>query len=323
VVQASCLSAVRRMQSLWLALLALALLAAPAHADLVIDPPDKPNEDIQELMGRLAGGAMPLPARAEYFAHYSPVVRRAASFSLMREGQKAMPLILEALKAKDRRVLRAGCDALCGPFGVGMVGRGRKELQAVMTPDIAGQAVPHLIKLLDHPDLYVRDGALLALSNCGKAAAPHLDRIAKFRDDPDWWLRSGASTVIKNIGPPESDRYAEDMTRTFLAEQRVYAKRRYMEMAAQFIQTSGKNEQVLQLVSQAMLTTEHAYYRWVLIEALSNAGPKAAPAPPAIATLIAKHQTTLKETKDAKLRGNLEREVATLEKLHKRLAPKK
>ena len=72
-------------------------------------------------------------------------------------------------------MIRGACDALGGKYA--MNGRDRPDLRKAMTPEIAGQAVPKLLPLLQHPDTYVREGALLALSNCGTAAAKNLDKI--------------------------------------------------------------------------------------------------------------------------------------------------
>lgn len=299
------------------------VLAARAGAELTIDPPGKPNEDIYDLMERLKTDQMPLAGRFEYFAHYSPVVRRAASFSLMREGAKAMPYIRKALKSKDKRVIRAGCDALCGPFGVGMVGRGRKELQAVMTPDIAGAAAPLLAKLLDHEDVYVRDGALLALSNCGKAAVPYLDKVAAFANDPDWWLRSAASKVIKNVGPPQADRYAEAMTRRFVREPYVYPKRRLQEMVIQLVRTGGKHKQILEIIARDLPGRKRDYFRYLSLEALWKLGPKALPALPAVDKLLQAEQQLLAKAKNAKARASAEREIAYLRKVRDRISPSK
>ena len=299
------------------------LLAARAGGELKIDPPGKPNEDVYDLIERFKSGKMPIEKRAEYFAHYNPVVRREASMSLMREGAKAMPYVLKALKSKDKRVIRAGCDALCGPFGVGMVGRGRRELQAVMTPDIAGRAAPMLAKLLDHEDVYVRDGALLALSNCGKAAAGYLDKVAKFRDDPEWWLRSAASKVIKNVGPPAADRHAEAMTRRFLREPYVYPKRRLQEMVIRLVETGGKRKEILRIITQDLAGRENDYFRYIVLEGLLKLGPKAHIALPAVEKLLKKERQLLAKAKDAKQRTGIEREISYLEKVRKRLQPPK
>ena len=301
----------------------IGLPAAMAGGGPKVDPPGKPNEDIYDLMERFTSGEMTIEQRVEYFAHYSPVVRRAVSQSVMREGAEALPHILKALKSTDVRVIRAGCDALVGPFGVGMVGRGRKELQAIMTPDIAGRAAPALAKLLDHKDVYVRDGALLALSNCGKAAVPYLDKVAKFADDPEWWLRSAASKVIKNVGSPEADRYAEAMTQRFLREPYVYPRRRLQEMTIDLIQTGGKAEKILQIIAADLIGSERDYDRYLVLEALWKLGAKARPAQPAVEKLLAKEQAALAKARDAALRAKIEKEIAYLQKVRDRISPPK
>jgi len=299
-----------------------ALLAAQAGAREPMDPPSKPNEDIYDIIERLAGDEMTLAQRAEYFTHYSPVVRREASKSLMREGKKAMPFITKALQSKDKRVIRAGTDALSGPFGVGGVGRGRKELQAVMTPDIAGAAAPLLAKLLDHKDLYVRDGALLALSNCGKAAVPYLEKIVKMtRTAEHWWVRSSASKVIKRVGAPQSDTYAETMTRTFVAEPYVYPKRRLQEMVIELVKTGGKSGQVLQIVADALPRQKRDYFRYLLLEGLYKLGSDAAPALPAVEKLLTQEQQALAKAPRGE-RAAIEKEIAYIVKVRDRIKPK-
>ncbi|MBL7134752.1 MAG: hypothetical protein ISS78_11685 [Phycisphaerae bacterium] len=299
-----------------------ALLAAQAGAREPMDPPGKPNEDIYDIIERLAGDEMTLAQRAEYFTHYSPVVRREASKSLMREGKKAMPLITKALKSKDKRVIRAGTDALSGPFGVGMVGRGRRELQAVMTPDIAGAAAPLLAKLLDHDDLYVRDGALLALSNCGKATVPYLDKVVKMTANDHWWVRSSASKVIKRVGAPQSDKHAETMTRKFVAEPYVYPKRRLQEMVIELVKTGGKKTQVLQIVADALPLQKRDYFRYLLLEGLYKLGPDAAGALGGVEKLMAQEQQALARAPRGE-RAAIEKEIAYIQKVLDRIKPSK
>jgi len=308
------------MKQLALIAAVAALLTGMAGAIEPVDPPGKPNEDIYDIIERLAGEEMTLAQRAEYFEHYSPVVRREASKSLMREGRKAMPLIVKALKSKDRRVIRAGTDALSGPFGVGGVGRGRKELQAIMTPDIAGAAAPLLAKLLDHDDLYVRDGALLALSNCGKAAVPYLDKIVTMTANDHWWVRSSASKVIKRVGTPQSDKHAEAMTRTFVAEPYVYPKRRLQEMMIELVKGGGRSAEVLQIIADALGRQKRDYFRYLLLEGLYKLGPDAKAALPAVEKLLESEQAALAEAPRGE-KTTIEKEIAYLVKVRDRINP--
>ncbi len=149
---------------------------APCTTGLSIDPPGQPNEGLGDMIDEVFGRATTLPTRdvpiaerAKYFGHFDSRIRRMAAYSLMREGQAAMPYIIKALKSDDIRVIRAGCDAIAGSFGMNGLGKGNYRKQ--MTPDIAGAAAPYLLPLLQHEDMYVREGVLMALSNCGEAAA--------------------------------------------------------------------------------------------------------------------------------------------------------
>ncbi len=107
-----------------------------------------------------------------------------------------------------------------------MNGLGKGNHRDVMTPDIAGGAVPKLLPLLKHEDLYVREGALMALSNCGKEAAKHLDKIVPLADDDDWWVRAGVAYVLHHVDQPETGNYVSAAVRSMLAEQSVYARNR-------------------------------------------------------------------------------------------------
>ncbi len=79
----------------------LCLLVVGPGMALEIDPPGRPNEDASAIVERLNDRSIPLEARVAYFSHYNPVVRMAASKSVMLEGEKAVPFIQKALKSKS------------------------------------------------------------------------------------------------------------------------------------------------------------------------------------------------------------------------------
>ncbi len=199
----------------------------PNTTGLTMDPPGRPNAEFEPLRTALSERTMPIEKRAKYLGHPDPRIRRSAAWSLMAEGAKAMPFILKALDSEDIRVIRAGTDALTGGFN--MNGRGTPDLRRAMTPDIAGAAVPQLLPLLDHEDVFVRQGALLALSSCGKAATKHLDKITALADDEDWWVRAGVAHVLHYTQQPETADYVEATIRNYLTEKSIFGKNRLRE----------------------------------------------------------------------------------------------
>ena len=140
------------------------------------------------------------------------------------------------------------------------------------------------------------------MSNCGKAAAGYLEKVAKFRDDPEWWLRSAASKVIKNVGPPHADRHAEAMTRRFVREPYVYPKRRLQEMMIRLVETGGKRKEVLAIIAKDLAGQKSDYFRYIILEGLLKLGPKANAVLPAVEELLNKERQLLAKTKDAKQR---------------------
>jgi len=212
----------------------LTTVLPPVTTGVAVDVPGTPNECLGAMVEDFIGvkdgeplGKTPPAERAEYFGHFDPRIRRAAAYSLMAEGHKAMPHILKALASKDVRVIRAGCDALAGNYR--MNGRGMPHLREAMTPEISGRAVPSLLPLLKHEDVYVREGALMALANCGKAAAQHLPEITRLADDSDWWVRAGVSYVLAYVTEPETGDHAQGTVRNFRDEKSIFGKNRLRE----------------------------------------------------------------------------------------------
>ncbi|MBT3202191.1 MAG: hypothetical protein HN350_19990, partial [Phycisphaerales bacterium] len=206
----------------------------PVTTGLTVDAPGKPNDSISPLRADFIGdrGAnaprkTPLDQRAKYMGHFDSRIRRDAAYSLMADGAKAMPYILKALDSNDIRVIRAGCDALGGNYR--MNGRGMSNLRQAMTTDIAGQAVPKLLPLLKHKDAYVREGALMALANCGKAAAPHLDKVNALANDEEWWVRAGVAYVLGYVEEPQTQGKADKLIEAFAKETSVFGRNRLRE----------------------------------------------------------------------------------------------
>jgi len=281
----------------------------PLTTGLTMDPPGKPNEEHQDLFEMMSKRTAPIAQRAKYLGHYDPRIRRQAAYSLMGDGAKAMPFILKALGSKDIRVIRAGCDALAGPFG--FAARGRKELRAAMTPDIAGQAVPKLLPLLDHDDTYVREGALLALSNCGKAAAKHLPRIVRLAEDDDWWVRAGVGHVLRFIDAPETADHASETIDNFRAEESIYGKNRLREALVEMAARGHAADRIVRALI-ADLVGDDGYDSSMALDALGRIGPPARPATPII-------QERLEQAK-AKEKPN-DRQIRKIEGILRRINP--
>lgn len=263
---------------------ALETVLPPCTTGLAIDPPGGCNDSLGDMRERLIPArdakepiAMPLAERARYLGHLDSRIRRLAAFSLMSEGSAAMPFIREALRSDDIRVVRAGCDAIAGSFGMNGLGKGnfRKE----MTPDIAGAAVPDLLPLLRHEDLYIRERALLALSNCGKAAARHLDQVSAAADDEDWWVRSAAAQVLHYVREPETAEQIATTIRNYLAEESTFGRNRLRSAVAEMAKRGhGAEEAVAALLEEA--EGESGFHAAMALGALADVGPAARAALP-------------------------------------------
>lgn len=260
-----------------------ATLPALSAAALQTDPEGKPNEDGQEVCDRLASGSMAPKDIYEYFAHYSPVIRVRASHAMLAKDEGADPFIIRGLKSKDKRVVRASCDAISG-FGGWAADRMKKR--PAPTPERAAMVVPHLVPLLEHEALYVRDGALLALSRCGKKAAPHLPRVAEFLSDEEWWLREGAAMVLAGVGSPEADRYAVRLARTLLGERHIMCLNSMSRSLKSLMTTAAASKEVALVIGKGLAGMERAYIRQRGRDVLDGMGTKAKEALPHVDRLI-------------------------------------
>jgi len=280
----------------------------PNTTGLTIDPPGEPNEDFEPLRRGLSERTMPIEQRAKYLGHPDPRIRRSAAWSLMAEGAKAMPYILKALDSKDIRVIRAGTDALTGGFN--MNGRGTPELRAAMTPDIAAAAVPKLLPLLDHEDVFIRQGALLALSSCGEAATRHLDKITRLADDEDWWVRAGVAHVLHYTQQPETADHAAATIRNYLAEKSVFGKNRLREALVGMAKRGHGSDAIVKA-----LIADGA------VSALGAIGPNAKAAVGLITERIQQAKARVAKAKTDRARAGAERQVKNLEGLLRKINP--
>lgn len=297
----------------YLGLLLVAGLAATS-CGARIDPPGKPNEDAYVILDKLKDRTIPIEERVGYFAHYNPMIRLRASMSVMMEGDKAIPHIRKALKSKDKRIIRAGCDALCGPFGIAVR---KRHLLAAMKPEAAAAAVPDLVPLLDHEDMYVREGALLALSNCGKAAAPHLPKVAEFLDDREWWLRNAAEKVIRGVGSPEADPYTTKLAKTFVKERDVYCMNQMAEALKHLMKTAGTSAAVSRILGEGLAGFPGPYHRYRPLSVLTVMGPKAKAALPALDAVIKSKEKMLERESKTKTPKELHWDYWSLENMKK------
>ncbi len=279
---------------------------------LTFDPEGQLNfslDDAAEKFGRSEENPqprVPLAERAKYLGHFDSRVRRLAAYSLMADGEEAMPYIIEALKSKDKRVARAGCDAIAGGFGMNGLGRGNHR--KIMTSDIAGEAVPYLLPLVKHEDMYTREGALMALSNCGKAAAPHLKEIVKAADDEDWWVRAGVAYVLRYIEEPECGEVVESTLRNFLAETSIFGRNRFRNALTVMARRGHGHEAIVEGLIQA--TKGEDWYRASnALNALAEIGPNAKAALPLFEAKLAEAKETYDTAKDPARKKSFERVV--------------
>jgi HEAT repeat protein len=253
-----------------------------------------------------------LAKRAQYFGHFDSRIRRLAAFSLMAEGEASMPFILEALGSDDTRVIRAGCDAIAGSFGMNGLGKG--NYRDVMTPDIAGAAVPQLLPLIQHEDMYVREGALLALSNCGKAAAAHLDKLTTAADDEDWWVRSAVAQVLHYVPEPETAEQIAATIKNYLAEESTFGRNRLRSaVVAMAKRGHGAEQAVAALIQEAK--GDNGYHAGQALGALAEIGPAAKPALPLFEEKLARAKERMAAAKDNAERRRIEKDVRRWERV--------
>lgn len=280
----------------------------PCTTGLVFDPPGKLNVTVRDVrndwLGLVNGqepeggprpSRMSIAERAKYFGHFDARVRLTASRSMMKEGKAAMPCIIKALQSDDVRVLRSACDAIAGEFS--MNGLGRDSSKGPMNSDVTGEAAPYLIPLVKHEDMYVRAGALMALSKCGKAAAKHLDKIVPAADDEDWWVRSGVAYVLGSIAEPQTGEFVESTVRNFLNEPSIYGKNRFREAITSMAKRGHGAEVIIDgLMKDAQ--SPNAFDRASALTALSGIGPNARKALPILEAKLEEARKAWQAEKD-------------------------
>ncbi len=255
-----------------------------------------PNEAGEAIFARLEDEATSLETIYSYFTHYSPVMRFKASQAMSKRGKASMPFLIKALQSGDKYQIRAACDAISQVrqfFGVS-VKTNRRTPQS-MTLEINAEAVPYMSPLLDHENMYIRAGALQALSRCGKAAAPHLPKVATFITDDEWWLRGGAAYVLQGVGSPEADKYLPSLAKTMLTERRIQCLNIMSATLKDLIRTSSNRQQLAEQIGEGLGQMHDYYHRLRGRDVLDAAGTDAGIALPYVNKLIAEMEETLKD----------------------------
>jgi HEAT repeat protein len=290
---------------------------APVTTGLAIDVPGKPNDSISPIRADFIGARgteperkTPLDQRAKYLGHVDSRIRRDAAYSLMADGAKAMPYILKALDSQDIRVIRAACDALGGNYR--MNGRGMNNLREAMTTEIAGRAVPKLIPLLKHEDAYIREGALMALANCGKAAAPHLDKITALANDEEWWVRAGVAYVLGYVQEPETKGKADGTIEAFTKEQSIFARNRFLESLVSMAKRGHNTDAIVKALIEET-KHPHGFYSSTAMSALGNIGYNAKAAAPLFEAKLAEAKEQLAAAKSESAKKKIERNIRSLQ----------
>ena len=267
------------------------LLVATCCPGMEIDPKDAPNEDGDLRVQLLMKDATTPEQIYAYFSHYSPVIRINASRAMHRKGKTAMPFILRGLAAEDRHIARAACDAISAFTGWSS---SRMNREGTMTPEIVSAAVPGLVLLLKREDVYLRDGALLALSCCGKAAAPHLETVATFLKADDWWLREAATLVIRSVGSPEADTYVVDLAWAITRERRIMCLQTMRDALKVLLKTSANGEDVALTLGKGLREMERDFIRQRGRDVLNSMGTNAVAALPLLTQLIEEGERHIK-----------------------------
>ena len=298
---------------------------APCTTGLALDVPGKPNIDLTTINTKFKGDnaegfvcKIPLAERAKYLGHYDPRIRLTAAVSLMAEGAKAVPYIREALHSKDVRVIRGGCDAIAGTFG--MRGLGKHNKRSVMTPAITGQLVPDILPLLKHPDAYVREGALLALSNCGAEAAKHLDAVNALADDDEWWVRAAVANVLRYVTEPQTGDNVTETIRNFLAEKSVFGRNRFRDALVEICKRGQACDQIVKALIEET-KSENAFNASCAVGALGSIGPNAKAAQYLFDAKLAKAKAQLAKTTDPDKKKQIERTIRDCERTISQMNP--
>ena len=287
----------------------------PNVTGLANDPAGKPNADIHEIRQKLDADGYSLDDRYKYFGHTNPIVRLRASLSMMRGGKDAIPYIRKALQSKDPRVVRAGCDAIAGPFGWA---KGRAESLPHMPPTVAGQLAGMFAELLDHEEMYIREGAILALSNCGEAAWPHLEKVAAKANDPEWWISAAVAHVMRLNETARIEKLTDAVAAAYRTEQSVYGRNRLRGGLVAMAKRGRQVDRVVELLMQEVRDGDD-YFAIMAMREIQGLGYLAKAAVPVVDERIAHYRALLAAAKTDRGRGHPEGQIKYLEGVKKRI----
>ena len=283
-----------------------------------------PNEFGSDITKKLKDEATTKEEIYAYFSHYSPVIRHHASQAMFRQGKEAMPLLSKALKSGDRYKIRAACDAISqfrGFFGVNVNPGKDGTYKNGMTREMNAEAVPYLAPLLDHKDMNVRMGALMALSRCGKAAAPHLAKSMTFLTDEDQWMRGAAVYVLQGVGSPEADKYLPAVAKARGEEIHVQPLNIMSAAMKSIINTCADKDKVLVLMGKELKGMFHEFHRSRGTAVLAAAGPDAKVALGYLDKIIKKDEKLVAKDPEAKGIGDVKWELKDMQKAREKIVP--
>ncbi len=214
-------------------------------------------------------------------------VRWAAALALSRHGTRAaraVPKLVEALAddrlwwAASRALWKIGRPAV--PALLAALGEPRSEVrrEAARTLGLIGApaAVPALAKALDDPDAVVRLKAGEALGRIGPPAEPAADALARLLGEPDEHLQTAGADAIRGIGPGAS-RAAPALARLLDGDTPIPLVT-YVQRALAALGEGAVPSLVAKL-------DEDPVDRRLAVEVLSEMGPSARAAAPALARL--------------------------------------
>jgi len=287
----------------------------PNTTGLANDPAGRPNADIHEIRQKLDADGYSLDDRYKYFGHTNPIVRLRASLSMMRGGKDAIPYIRKALQSKDPRVIRSGCDAIAGPFGWA---KGRAESLPHMPPALAGQLAGRLAGLIDHEEMYIREGAILAMGNCGEAAWPYLEKIAAKANDPEWWISAAVGHVMRLNTTAKIVNLTDAVAAAYRREQSVYGRNRLRSALVAMAKRGQQVDRVVELLMQEVRDGDD-YFAIMAMREIQGLGYLAKAAVPVVDERLAYYRAMLAETKTDRGRGYPEGQIKVLEGVKKRI----
>lgn len=176
------------------------------------------REDLVWSLARF--GEMAVQPLIDLLGDPEPVVRHGAAHTLSKIGDtRAVEPLIERLNDPDPVVLAKVVfalgqlrDARAIPALIGLLGYPHDEVQTMLNAtftSFGAEAVPMLMDMTLHTDLYVREHAVDVLGLIGdQSALPAL--IDALRDD-EWQARFSAVTALGHVGGAEARAAVEGM----------------------------------------------------------------------------------------------------------------